>query len=261
MISLAFRLSERDGTTGLTVDHSRASAMNLSVELSDAETGELNAFLDRVKGGDFPNAEALDGFFAALACCPDLVMPSEYLRVIQSGATPDGDLVFDNMDEARRFTELTSRQWNHVNQQLDREEVYLPLLLEDIKGDVRGTDWAKGFLKGTHLRHSIWAELFEDEEIGGPLVPIMALAYENHSDPEIRPFKTEIDKTKRNDLLVAAAAGVMWLHRHFLKQRNQYSYASTTFVRDRPKTGRNEPCPCGSGKKFKKCCGNRSMLH
>ncbi|NOX75624.1 MAG: hypothetical protein GXP17_03205 [Gammaproteobacteria bacterium] len=25
--------------------------------------------------------------------------------------------------------------------------------------------------------------------------------------------------------------------------------------RDSPKTGRNEPCPCGSGKKFKKCCG------
>ncbi len=22
-----------------------------------------------------------------------------------------------------------------------------------------------------------------------------------------------------------------------------------------PKTGRNDPCPCGSGKKFKKCCG------
>ncbi|MEK9984096.1 MAG: SEC-C metal-binding domain-containing protein [Opitutae bacterium] len=22
-----------------------------------------------------------------------------------------------------------------------------------------------------------------------------------------------------------------------------------------PKVGRNEPCPCGSGKKFKKCCG------
>jgi uncharacterized protein YecA (UPF0149 family) len=22
-----------------------------------------------------------------------------------------------------------------------------------------------------------------------------------------------------------------------------------------PKTGRNDPCPCGSGKKYKKCCG------
>jgi len=26
------------------------------------------------------------------------------------------------------------------------------------------------------------------------------------------------------------------------------------FVRPQPKVGRNEPCPCGSGKKHKKCC-------
>lgn len=47
---------------------------------------ELNGFLGRVKGGAIPNAEALDGLFAALACCP-LVMPSEYLLVIQFDAT------------------------------------------------------------------------------------------------------------------------------------------------------------------------------
>ncbi|HEX2573824.1 MAG TPA: SEC-C metal-binding domain-containing protein [Polyangia bacterium] len=28
-----------------------------------------------------------------------------------------------------------------------------------------------------------------------------------------------------------------------------------TVVRDAPKVGRNEPCPCGSGKKYKKCHG------
>jgi len=28
------------------------------------------------------------------------------------------------------------------------------------------------------------------------------------------------------------------------------------YVRETPKVGRNDPCPCGSGKKFKKCCGN-----
>ncbi len=28
-----------------------------------------------------------------------------------------------------------------------------------------------------------------------------------------------------------------------------------TFVRTTAKVGRNEPCPCGSGKKYKKCCG------
>jgi len=30
---------------------------------------------------------------------------------------------------------------------------------------------------------------------------------------------------------------------------------ATPKVREAPKVGRNEPCPCGSGKKYKKCCG------
>jgi len=34
--------------------------------------------------------------------------------------------------------------------------------------------------------------------------------------------------------------------------------APTTFMRQDPKTGRNDPCPCGSGKKYKKCCMNKS---
>lgn len=32
-------------------------------------------------------------------------------------------------------------------------------------------------------------------------------------------------------------------------------YATAPIRRTAPKVGRNEPCPCGSGKKFKKCCG------
>jgi SEC-C motif domain protein len=31
-----------------------------------------------------------------------------------------------------------------------------------------------------------------------------------------------------------------------------------TVVREGPKVGRNDPCPCGSGKKYKKCCGAAS---
>jgi len=34
--------------------------------------------------------------------------------------------------------------------------------------------------------------------------------------------------------------------------------AVKTIVRDQPKVGRNDPCPCGSGKKYKKCCGRRT---
>ena len=32
---------------------------------------------------------------------------------------------------------------------------------------------------------------------------------------------------------------------------------SQTVVHEGPKIGRNDPCPCGSGKKYKKCCGAR----
>ncbi|MCR4924168.1 MAG: SEC-C domain-containing protein [Lachnospiraceae bacterium] len=33
---------------------------------------------------------------------------------------------------------------------------------------------------------------------------------------------------------------------------------SMTIVRQGPKIGRNDPCPCGSGKKYKKCCGAKA---
>jgi uncharacterized protein len=46
-------------------------------------------------------------------------------------------------------------------------------------------------------------------------------------------------------------ADVLRLFQHFFEQRNP---AAQTVVRDQPKVGRNDPCPCGSGKKFKKCC-------
>jgi len=37
----------------------------------------------------------------------------------------------------------------------------------------------------------------------------------------------------------------------FLKESGQWYYVDGT----RPTLGRNDPCPCGSGKKYKKCCG------
>lgn len=47
---------------------------------------------------------------------------------------------------------------------------------------------------------------------------------------------------------------------YFRKQDGAWYYSdsahpSRTVVRDAPKVGRNDPCPCGSGKKYKKCCG------
>ncbi|NQU18560.1 SEC-C domain-containing protein, partial [bacterium] len=39
------------------------------------------------------------------------------------------------------------------------------------------------------------------------------------------------------------------------KEKEDQKISSSTIKRDNPKVGRNDPCPCGSGKKYKKCCG------
>jgi uncharacterized protein len=56
--------------------------------------------------------------------------------------------------------------------------------------------------------------------------------------------------------------GLTGLYRHFQAQRmveNQLFGKTTTVRRLRPKIGRNDPCPCGSGKKFKQCCGGTTL--
>lgn len=133
-----------------------------SAELSESELDELQGFLARIKGGLVPNVEALEGFLAALACCPDTIFPTEYMPTIQSGLSEDGDLVFEDVDEATRFMMLVGRQWNHVNAQLRSREGYLPLLLEGARGKASTSAWANGFIRGTELSREIWSEMFED---------------------------------------------------------------------------------------------------
>lgn len=46
---------------------------------------------------------------------------------------------------------------------------------------------------------------------------------------------------------------------HFRREKGAWYFTEGTMVKPRPlvsaKTGRNDPCPCGSGAKYKKCCG------
>ncbi|HBF88607.1 MAG TPA: hypothetical protein DDX39_08200 [Bacteroidales bacterium] len=39
---------------------------------------------------------------------------------------------------------------------------------------------------------------------------------------------------------------------------DDYEYIQNSIEKKEPKVGRNEPCPCGSGKKYKKCCLNKN---
>ena len=231
----------------------------LDEELSDPDYAQIERMLARVKGGKIVNVETLDGFLTALVICPDLILPSEYLPKITSGETEDDDLVLESTDEARRFYGLLMRYWNEINREFQSGDIHMPFLLEDADSVAYGNDWAKGFLEGTHLRHEIWTEVANDEERGGAFVPIWALAYEHAEDPSIRPFKEPVTPKKREDLIVAMIAGLKRLYEGFEKDRKSIKGGNLFSPSFGPKVGRNDQCPCGSGKKFKKCCGQTTF--
>jgi uncharacterized protein len=222
--------------------------------LTDAEIDRLGDFLRSCTGGKAMNVEQLDGFFAALIAGPETVMPSEYYREVFGGEMSDA-CEFSSLEEANEILGLIMRHWNTIAGTLFKGEVYVPLLLEDEGGTAHGNDWARGFMRGTHMRHDGWAELLDDEEHGGWLIPMMMLCHEHDEDPKMRP--EPITPEKREEVIVHMAAGLVRAYRYFREHQEAYagSASAPESGRTTSKVGRNDPCPCGSGKKYKKCCG------
>jgi uncharacterized protein len=189
-------------------------------------------------------------------------MPSEFLEVVTTGETEEDDLVFETIEEATRFNELVMRHWNAINSTFRSGEIYMPVLATNDEGTILGNDWAKGFLRGAHMRFDPWAETMDDEDRGGVLVPVLALAHEHDPDPEMRPYKEPVTPKLRDDLIASMIAGAHQLYDMFEDQRKASAAdisSTRTFRRQSPKVGRNQPCPCGSGKKFKNCCGKLTL--
>jgi len=247
--------------------------------LSYEEQDQIDAVLARKNGGYIQTFSALDGMLAAIVCTPDLIMPSEYLAIIQEGGAEDDHLSFEDEKEAEEFFRLIMRHYNTVlNEIRDFGEVidgdfviYNPSLLEEENGEIVAEDWARGFLTGTHLRPEDWAQFAEatlDPTDGyTPLFGILALAHENDPDPELRPLDKPMTPELRREFLVGAVLGIKEIYQAFSEQRStgltsRYHSNSQqdSFAREAPKIGRNDPCPCGSGKKFKKCCANLKII-
>jgi uncharacterized protein len=225
--------------------------------LTDEEFDRLSAVLKRFGDKRSMNVEQLDGFLTALVCSPETVPPSEYLPKIWGD-----NIVLEDSVTVQDFSSLIFRHWNMIADTLHSDDVCLPLLLEDEHGIAHANDWASGFVRGMELRREDWADLLNDDQRGGWLVPILALAHEHSPDPTMRPYSEPISTEMREKLIVNAAAGVIGIYRHFESRRllEMQSLSDTTVRRITPKIGRNDPCPCGSGKKFKQCCG-RTTLH
>ncbi len=230
--------------------------------LNDDELDQLADFLAEV-GSPAMNIESLDGFFCALVCGPETVMLSEYLPIVL-GEEP----AFESEEQAGKIFGLLMRHWNTIATTLygtlEKDDVYLPVLLEDEEGIVHGNDWAQGFIRGVQCRLYAWQELINSDEFGGPLVPIFMLVHEHDPDPDMRP--PAITPDSRDDLLQSMIAGLTHIYRYFAPHRHAaaaaHAYSQAPVRRATAKVGRNDPCPCGSGRKFKNCCADSApTLH
>jgi uncharacterized protein len=234
---------------------------DVSHRLTDKEFDRLEQLLLRLDSKHAMNLEEVDGFFAALICGPEIVLPSEYLPEIWGFESSDADFDFDNLEELQECLDLLMRHWNNIVETLSSGEIFLPVLQEDEDGVAYANDWAWGFMRGVAMRNEAWQELFDDEEHQGALLAILILFHEHDPDPEMRPSKEPIGAQQRENLIVGAAVAVRMIYEYFAAHRRM---AATTHdkVEPRPKqskVGRNDPCPCGSGKKYKRCCGQASI--
>src|SRR5438477_9089241 len=124
----------------------------------DPDLEVLGELLDQIEEEGAMDLEELDGFFAALHCCPELVPASEYLPEIIGDGFENAE-VFANEEAARLFMGLVMHHWNAVQQAFATEDVFLPLLMEDDEGKSYGNNWAIGFMRGMDMRQDAWGNL------------------------------------------------------------------------------------------------------
>jgi uncharacterized protein YecA (UPF0149 family) len=70
---------------------------------------------------------------------------------------------------------------------------------------------------------------------------------------EILPVEVQEESQKEYET-IKLRQEVTWQMLQTRKIRKMFGIKLQPKVRTKPKIGRNEPCPCGSGIKFKKCC-------
>jgi uncharacterized protein len=195
----------------------------------------------------------LDGFLAGILVCPDLIMPGEWLPMVWGGMNKEAAPVFENTKQVEQLVELIMERYNAVAADLQRGfGHYEPLFDVDTRHDeVLWEIWIDGFDTALQLRPEAWAELrASDADTCGALAGLVALV-------QIGRGESTLPKEQVDDLTAKAPD----LIPHYVETLNAWRVSQQVAGQVRAETpnfgkvGRNEPCPCGSGKKYKRCCG------
>jgi uncharacterized protein len=238
----------------------------LSTPLSDEELDELDQFLlSEAVSDEAMLLDTLDGYLTAIVIGPATILPSQWLPGIWGGGEDDAP-VYESMEQAQRILALVMRHMNGIIWTLQYDaDAFDPLLNSMVYGEdpreyLDGEMWAHGFMQGIELCRQEWQSLFDDPAAREALRPIRLLGANELTEDEEALTRWP---AQREELSKQLAASVAAIYRFWLPRREEQHerLVASTFRREGPKPGRNDPCPCGSGKKFKKCCGAASTLH
>jgi len=204
------------------------------------------------------NLEALDGYLSALVLSPEPVPAAEWQPPVWGSPPRWADAA-----EAAQVDALLQDQWHLALQRVcfegdDLPDLLAPLLWlpedpeaeDDAELDV-GRDWAFGFFRGVELREAAWERwLDENDWVDAIFVLLDQLASGEILPEDVTEAPTPISYRQRLDIIGSLPGMLADLQHHridALTPREPLRRAETP--------ERNAPCPCGSGRKFKKCCG------
>ena len=232
---------------------------DLFTPLTDSEFDMLDRFLldrideDEIEGKNPEEIDEgvlgiseLDGFFTAIVSSPVVIQPSQWLPSLWGEFEP----AWENEKHFEQILGLLLRYMNNIAGFLvETTDAFEPIFMQrEVKGETYDIvdEWCEGYLRGIQLAEEEWH--VSSSEIAALLAPILAfttatdwLGHETDAE-EARALKSSISPNVRK------------IHAYWLQRRSDEPPTSPPHKRRTPRVGRNDPCPCGSGKKYKKCC-------
>src|SRR3954471_20259699 len=231
--------------------------------LTDAEIERLDHFLI----GESTPKEAMDismmdGFITALASGPNMMLPSSMLRWIWDADRGEQSPTFANAAESKHIVELIIRYCNNINATLNHAlDEYEPLILQsELDGATIPVidEWCVGYYQCITIERAAWAPLMGQHPEW--FAVIMLYGTEDGWDE----LKRRQDSYDQHQVFADSLAdSVRNIHRYWLEQRRMQIargegpgiIGRRDPIRHALKIGRNDPCPCGSSRKYKRCHG------
>lgn len=188
------------------------------------------------------------GVVTAVAVSPETIPVSEWMPLLigPEQEQEDGRI-------AEHMKVLMEYQYRKVLQSLtSSKETYEPFFCNREEDDpLISRDWASGFWEGVNLRWDAWQRVFEGEN--GVLKAMLSSLLQDEN--ALAAFKKlEMDSEKMIAEAQEATADIVQFLYDNSPRRMRGGATLPAAPADR--VGRNDPCPCGSGKKYKKCCLN-----